>query len=289
MRRSLRGPPRSMRRSCRARSPGIPESRKREMSRPRWLCVTQMFNHQTHHRGQVNDLAEAGRRRSGCDGPALGAFGPRRAAARDPGRAVRAVALAGAGPGVGGRTVFRHTARWQQAEVESPAREVRHSSRCGCEVIVLHRREALHQRRVFIEFLAGAEHEFVHQLAAVPMHEPRVSPCRTSMKSGTKRILSVIVTSMVRLTALASPAMPHGFCSRTTGPDGLPWFASPCADAATGAASSAATSAPQRMPERMPDRTCREPDHSSNQLSAPSSGAWLSAKVALSRTTGLAR
>jgi len=27
-----------------------------EMSRPRWLCVTQMFNHQTHHRGQVTTL-----------------------------------------------------------------------------------------------------------------------------------------------------------------------------------------------------------------------------------------
>lgn len=28
----------------------------REMSRPRWLCVTQMFNHETHHRGQVTTL-----------------------------------------------------------------------------------------------------------------------------------------------------------------------------------------------------------------------------------------
>jgi uncharacterized damage-inducible protein DinB len=28
----------------------------REMSRPRWLCVTQLFNHQTHHRGQVTTL-----------------------------------------------------------------------------------------------------------------------------------------------------------------------------------------------------------------------------------------
>ncbi len=28
----------------------------REMSRPRWLCVTQMFNHQTHHRGQITTL-----------------------------------------------------------------------------------------------------------------------------------------------------------------------------------------------------------------------------------------
>lgn len=29
---------------------------KREMTRPIWLCVSQMFNHQTHHRGQVTTL-----------------------------------------------------------------------------------------------------------------------------------------------------------------------------------------------------------------------------------------
>lgn len=28
----------------------------REMTRPLWLCVAQMFNHQTHHRGQVTTL-----------------------------------------------------------------------------------------------------------------------------------------------------------------------------------------------------------------------------------------
>lgn len=28
----------------------------REMTRPVWLCVSQMFNHQTHHRGQVTTL-----------------------------------------------------------------------------------------------------------------------------------------------------------------------------------------------------------------------------------------
>ena len=28
----------------------------REMRRPRWLLVTHMFNHQTHHRGQVHAL-----------------------------------------------------------------------------------------------------------------------------------------------------------------------------------------------------------------------------------------
>lgn len=29
---------------------------KRELTRPKWLCVVQMFNHQTHHRGQVTTL-----------------------------------------------------------------------------------------------------------------------------------------------------------------------------------------------------------------------------------------
>ena len=29
---------------------------KRELTRPRWLCVVQMFNHGTHHRGQVTTL-----------------------------------------------------------------------------------------------------------------------------------------------------------------------------------------------------------------------------------------
>jgi uncharacterized damage-inducible protein DinB len=29
---------------------------KRDMTRPMWLCVTQLFNHQTHHRGQVTTL-----------------------------------------------------------------------------------------------------------------------------------------------------------------------------------------------------------------------------------------
>jgi uncharacterized damage-inducible protein DinB len=27
-----------------------------EMTRPMWLCMTQLFNHQTHHRGQVTTL-----------------------------------------------------------------------------------------------------------------------------------------------------------------------------------------------------------------------------------------
>ena len=45
-----------MLRSWPARSPGSPAIAQRELSRPRWLCVTQMFNHQTHHRGQVTTL-----------------------------------------------------------------------------------------------------------------------------------------------------------------------------------------------------------------------------------------
>ena len=33
---------------------------------PAWVFVTQLFNHQTHHRGQVDDLAQTARFRSGC-------------------------------------------------------------------------------------------------------------------------------------------------------------------------------------------------------------------------------
>ncbi|MFN3447342.1 MAG: DinB family protein [Roseococcus sp.] len=29
---------------------------RREMTKPRWLCVAHMFNHQTHHRGQAHAL-----------------------------------------------------------------------------------------------------------------------------------------------------------------------------------------------------------------------------------------
>jgi uncharacterized damage-inducible protein DinB len=31
----------------------------REVSRPRWLLITHMFNHQTHHRGQVHAMLTA--------------------------------------------------------------------------------------------------------------------------------------------------------------------------------------------------------------------------------------
>lgn len=31
----------------------------RDLTRPLWLCVTHMFNHQTHHRGQVHALLTA--------------------------------------------------------------------------------------------------------------------------------------------------------------------------------------------------------------------------------------
>ena len=34
---------------------------KRDITRPKWLLVTHMFNHQTHHRGQVHCmLTQAG-------------------------------------------------------------------------------------------------------------------------------------------------------------------------------------------------------------------------------------
>jgi uncharacterized damage-inducible protein DinB len=43
---------------------------KRELTRPRWLMVAHMFNHQTHHRGQVHCmLTQAGGRPSDTDLP----------------------------------------------------------------------------------------------------------------------------------------------------------------------------------------------------------------------------
>jgi uncharacterized damage-inducible protein DinB len=43
---------------------------KREWTRPRWLLVAHMFNHQTHHRGQVHCmLTQAGGRPSDTDLP----------------------------------------------------------------------------------------------------------------------------------------------------------------------------------------------------------------------------
>jgi len=45
---------------------------KRELSRPRWQLVTHMFNHQTHHRGQVHCmLTQAGGKPHSTDLPAL--------------------------------------------------------------------------------------------------------------------------------------------------------------------------------------------------------------------------
>ncbi len=45
---------------------------KREFTRPRWLLVTHMFNHQTHHRGQVHCLlTQCGLRPGDTDLPIL--------------------------------------------------------------------------------------------------------------------------------------------------------------------------------------------------------------------------
>jgi len=42
----------------------------REVTKPRWVLVTHMFNHQTHHRGQVHCmLTQAGGRPSDSDLP----------------------------------------------------------------------------------------------------------------------------------------------------------------------------------------------------------------------------
>jgi len=45
---------------------------KREWTRPRWMLVTHMFNHQTHHRGQVHCmLTQAGGKPSDTDLPVM--------------------------------------------------------------------------------------------------------------------------------------------------------------------------------------------------------------------------
>jgi uncharacterized damage-inducible protein DinB len=45
---------------------------KREWTRPRWMLVTHMFNHQTHHRGQVHCmLTQAGGRPHDTDLPVM--------------------------------------------------------------------------------------------------------------------------------------------------------------------------------------------------------------------------
>src|SRR5262245_25688694 len=46
------------------------ETLRREVGRPKWLLVTHMFNHQTHHRGQVHCmLTQAGARPGTTDLP----------------------------------------------------------------------------------------------------------------------------------------------------------------------------------------------------------------------------
>jgi uncharacterized damage-inducible protein DinB len=45
---------------------------KREWTRPRWMLVTHMFNHQTHHRGQVHCmLTQAGGKPADTDLPVM--------------------------------------------------------------------------------------------------------------------------------------------------------------------------------------------------------------------------
>ena len=47
-------------------------SAKREISKPKWLLVTHMFNHQTHHRGQVHCmLTQAGGKPHDTDMPMM--------------------------------------------------------------------------------------------------------------------------------------------------------------------------------------------------------------------------
>ena len=55
------GRQRSIRRGLPAISPGIRARAKRDVTKPKWMLVTHLFNHQTHHRGQVHCmLTQAG-------------------------------------------------------------------------------------------------------------------------------------------------------------------------------------------------------------------------------------
>ena len=47
-------------------------AQKRELTRPKWILITHLFNHQTHHRGQVHCmLTQAGGTPHATDFPAL--------------------------------------------------------------------------------------------------------------------------------------------------------------------------------------------------------------------------
>ena len=72
MRPSSIGPITSTRLGSPAISPGIPLAAKTELSNPRWLLVTHMFNHQTHHRGQTHCmLTQAGGKPKDTDLPLM--------------------------------------------------------------------------------------------------------------------------------------------------------------------------------------------------------------------------
>ncbi len=47
----------------------------REVTKPKWLLVTHMFNHQTHHRGQVHCMLTQCGGEAGCHGFAVPAGG----------------------------------------------------------------------------------------------------------------------------------------------------------------------------------------------------------------------
>jgi uncharacterized damage-inducible protein DinB len=53
----------------------VPAALGTELTRPRWVLVTHMFNHQTHHRGQVHCLLTAfGMKPDDTDLPLMGAL-----------------------------------------------------------------------------------------------------------------------------------------------------------------------------------------------------------------------
>lgn len=84
--------------------------RQQHISRPRWVCVVQMFNHQTHHRGQAT-TADAGRHRPRRHRLPVRAHGARCDRADRDGGGVWIDGVGCRGSGVGSRATRRRSGR----------------------------------------------------------------------------------------------------------------------------------------------------------------------------------
>ena len=95
--------------------------------------------------------------------------------------------------------------------------------------VVLHGRKFHHQSGVLVELFFCTQHEFMHDFAIVLNNKLNGFALLELQLIWGKRMLSVIVIVMVRLTALSSPAIPQDFCSFLTGPDFLACVSLLCA------------------------------------------------------------